>query len=203
MSIFATEAVIILSEQPASAKVEGDETLSADGRIQLGVVMLAATACGGGGSVSGAQQLGVVQAQAESAAAGGGAVREVALADALAELAAYQPPADGDAAVFAQLTSELEQVLIDLYGGDPAARARRLAAALPPEERRRAWAMQCASNPGGETTLYFRGRHVGDYNMDGLVSVNDITPLGFNFGLSVGFDADGLPSVSGATNGRR
>ncbi|MBN2082638.1 hypothetical protein JW859_10595 [bacterium] len=122
--------------------------------------------------------------------------KHVDLASALNSVDAAGALDDLDADLYARLSTELKQVLIDLYGDDPVARRNRLAAAVPPSDTSRAWAPQCTSTLSGETTLYFRGRHVGDYNMDGLVSVSDITPLGFHFNKNVTVDADGFPAAN-------
>jgi hypothetical protein len=98
----------------------------------------------------------------------------------------------------AQLKREFKQVLVDLYGGDPAARdARRRTLALPPDDWQRAWCLQGSTSAGGTVSLRWRGRHTGDYNLDGLVTVADLTPLGFHFNKSPELDADGLPVKSG------
>lgn len=124
--------------------------------------------------------------------------RTVALAVALEDLQALDPPGDVDAALFASLKDELRCVLRDLYGGDPVAReARRQLAAIEPADANRAWCLQGMRSASGEVTIKWYGRHVGDYNLDGLVGVADLTPLGFHFDAAVELDDIGLPVRNG------
>ena len=54
-----------------------------------------------------------------------------------------------------------------------------------------------------EGVLSWRYYHQGDYNQDGFVTVNDLTPLGVNFGIIGPFDdLDALSCVDGNGDGR-
>jgi hypothetical protein len=69
--------------------------------------------------------------------------------------------------------------------------------ALPPGDWNRAWCLQGCRTSKGLLRLKWRGRHTGDYNLDGLVTVADLTPLGYHFNVTPEFNDDGLPVVSG------
>jgi hypothetical protein len=137
--------------------------------LAAATLILSLAACGGSEDFFSGIPTGTA-VDAVSADVAGQPTRQVALADAFKDLEEYQPPVDGDQAVFAELKAEMARMLTDLYGGDAEAREQRLKSASALTDRNRGWAVQCASKASGETTLYWRGRHTGDYNMDGLVS---------------------------------
>lgn len=166
--------------------------------VTVVTILLLVCACSGDFEGSSAVEAGLAPA---SDAAEGTAYpdRSIALAAALAEVDAYEPAGDEiDQLVLDELKSELKQVFIDLYGGDPLARdLRRRTMALGPSEWNRAWCLQASTSMSSAVKLKWRGRHIGDYNLDGLVTVADLTPLGFHFNVAPDFDADGLPVNDG------
>jgi len=116
----------------------------------------------------------------------------------LAQLAGMQAPAGVDPAVFAQLKDQLAKVLRYYYGGGAGQQmARKSSSGLGPEALSQPWCADARVTTGGQITLAWRGRHAGDYDVNGEVNISDITPLGMYFGQTCQLDDDGLPVVSG------
>ncbi len=57
------------------------------------------------------------------------------------------------------------------------------------------WDVQ-AGSVAGQVRVEWRGKHLGDYDLDGTVGVADITPIAMNYGAAVEY-VDGLPVESG------
>ncbi|MBN2081554.1 hypothetical protein JW859_05020 [bacterium] len=104
---------------------------------------------------------------------------------ALAELDAQPVPAGVDSDVYDQLKAEFTRVMMELYPDG------KLPAACPPADE------SCCSvtvlDCDNELSWYME--NPGDYNQDGLVSVNDLTPLGFYFNQAGPFAPDSAQSV--------
>jgi PKD repeat protein len=99
---------------------------------------------------------------------------DTTLAAALAELEALPVPAGADPRLWTQLKRGLAASL-ERSG------AVRFAAALPGGDSATVSDL-AAVDTGGALELRWTYRNKGDYNQDGLVSINDLTPLGANLG---------------------
>ncbi len=133
----------------------------------------------------------------------GGNGKSVALADVLKELEDMPTPAKVDANIFARLKSALAHQL-NTYSQSrrdpaegrvnfsPAGRAwlkpsvlqdstLRFAAKPPTGEKNRVDDLAISDIGGGTFTLTWSYKNVGDYNQDGIVSIQDITPLAEHF----------------------
>jgi len=55
---------------------------------------------------------------------------------------------------------------------------------------------------GLEVTFDWREKNRGDYDRDGLVAINDLTPIAVHFGQTLAEDADSVDLVDGSGNGR-
>ncbi len=118
----------------------------------------------------------------------------VPLQDILAQLDGYQAPSGVDAAVFQQLKDELARQL-RLRAGDKAVLAAPYKAGCQVRD---------LSYDGLTGTLTWTYANAGDYNIDGIVGVADITPLAAHFGASTtdGVGDDALEAwLDGSGNG--
>jgi len=116
-------------------------------------------ACNGAASLS--------EVEASPAASHSGPSLEAAVA----ELEALAPPAGTDSELFAKLKQQLKDVLIDLHG-------RGKVTAAPPQDPR---SQSALSWDYYTRTLSWDYYNTGDYNQDGFVTVNDLTPVGVHF----------------------
>ncbi len=108
--------------------------------------------------------------------------------DVQAQLAALQAPQGVDLAVFAQLKDELARQLA----------LKGKSASTPPQGVENTPAnVHFTDNGGGNFTLEWDYRNIGDYNQDKVVGVADITPLASHFGHN---NADGLDAVIDVDN---
>ena len=68
-------------------------------------------------------------------------------------------------------------------GGGAQQLARKQSSGLTPDADESApWCAERAAAAAGESQLAWRGRHTGDYDLNGEVNISDITPLGMLFG---------------------
>ena len=98
----------------------------------------------------------------------------VELTDALAELAALDTPPEADADIFAQLKDALEEQL--LAGGQQ--RFASIAPAQPIHD------LSIVYNGDGSANFQWTYNNTGDYDLNGLVAMSDLTPLGQYFNTS-------------------
>ena len=103
--------------------------------------------------------------------------------DFQSQLAALQTPQGVDTAVFAQLKDELARQLAQ----------RGKAASTPPTGAANTPAnVHFTDESGGNYTLHWEYRNIGDYDQNGTVGVTDITPIAMHFGHN---GVDGLDDV--------
>ena len=107
------------------------------------------------------------------------------LAATLAELDSQPAPDGVDSDVYDQLKAEFKRVMMELYPDG------KLPSAGPPVDS------SCSSVTAldGDNQLQWYMENPGDYNQDGLVSVNDLTPLGFYFNEAGPFSPDSAQYV--------
>src|SRR5512135_144518 len=61
---------------------------------------------------------------------------------------------------------------------------------VPPEgTANQPWSVE-AQQDGGQLDVSWRGRNIGDYDLNGSIGVGDITPIAMNFGASVEYVGD-------------
>jgi hypothetical protein len=96
------------------------------------------------------------------------------LGQALAELDALPVPRGADSVQFKALKLKLREILLGKGGS-------KLAAAAPSSSRSKAAFFSLAGS-GDTGTLAWGYRSEGDFNLDSVVSVQDLTPLGIHFG---------------------
>ncbi|MBN2082576.1 fibronectin type III domain-containing protein [bacterium] len=77
------------------------------------------------------------------------------------------------------------------FKAEPSATSRAVSAA-PRGEYNKVTDLSILDQTTEEVTLRWTEVHIGDYNNDGLVTVNDLTPIGQNFGVSVASASDPL-----------
>ncbi len=115
------------------------------------------------------------------------------LADVISELNDLQPPPQVDADIFETLKSELAQALSSRS-------ASKFASTPPTGDDNVVDDLEIASQDGTQISLTWSYRNVGDYNQDGVVSIQDITPLAEHFFHQVGDDPfDGI--IDGSKDG--
>lgn len=136
----------------------------------LALLSLALIACGGHGA-----------AQLQTELKPGLQQPDGDLGKALAELDALPVPPGADAARFGELKTQLRAILLDRGNA-------KLAAAAPISLRSKPGFFSIAGS-GGTATATWSYRNEGDYNLDSIVGVTDLTPLGIHFGKS-GSSAD-------------
>jgi outer membrane protein assembly factor BamB len=133
-------------------------------------------ACGSHGT--GAVALGDNGSGAESSAAGSGpdppSADSVTRQQAIAQVDNCAVPAGVEPHLWAQLQDALKRTLQEKV-------AAQIPVAPPTGEHNRVPNIQYSGNPGEPLVLNWYYVNVGDYNQDGLVSVNDLTPLGVHF----------------------
>lgn len=124
--------------------------------------------------------------------------RTVDVETVLAQLAEAETPSGIEPDTFELLKDELARVLLECYGGNADSQLdAKLASVLQPEQLSQAWCLQGRFQGESSAMLLWRGRHAGDYDLNGEVNIADLTPLGMLFGSSVVLDADGLPEQQG------
>nr|MDQ3023771.1 carboxypeptidase regulatory-like domain-containing protein [bacterium] len=108
------------------------------------------------------------------------------LSEVLSELDGLQTPPGADSATFAQLKSGLREQLLN-------AGVTKYTAKLPKGPSSVVNDLTLVDNGNGTATLTWTYRNRGDYGLDGLVSIADLTPLGANLGdvVGPGSSADG------------
>ena len=148
---------------------------AAVGTVAVLLVAWDATSCSGGG---GDPRLLAVTGEPPAGHSESPLVEELSLLEAL------PAPAGTDEAVFAALKAELARVL-------SAQGVERFVSAPPLAESSQA----PLSWDDGTSTLSWGYYSTGDYNQDSLVSINDITPLGQNYGAEVLGDASSALAV--------
>ncbi|MCB1220445.1 MAG: hypothetical protein H7A35_15020 [Planctomycetales bacterium] len=94
---------------------------------------------------------------------------------ALAELDALPVPAGADAETFAQLKESLRSMLLE-------APAERFTSTPPIGEANVIDDLTSGISDNGEQSIQWNYRNVGDYDLNGLVAISDITPIGVHFG---------------------
>jgi len=104
------------------------------------------------------------------------------LDDILAQLEALPVPPGADPEVFAELKQALRAYLED-------SGRERWTSLAPSGPLNQVDDLTSAITDDGEEGIQWTYRNVGDYNLDSLVSVNDLTPIGQHFGAREG-DAD-------------
>jgi hypothetical protein len=129
------------------------------------LLLIALAACGGHG---GAQMQ--LSPKPDVTAASGD------MGKALAELEALPVPQGADPAQFKELKLKLREMLLSKSGA-------KLAAAAPSSNRSKVGLFTMAGS-GGTGHLAWSYRSEGDFNLDGIVGVSDLTPLGINFSKS-------------------
>jgi PKD repeat protein len=151
-------------------------------RVFLGVLFaVLLVGCGGGDTAS------LLSNATETPATLAGAPGAQA---SLAELEAVAPPEGVDAGLWDRLTAELGRVLAErevaaagdtttATTGDTAMGASGKLASAPPVGEASATVL---TYNAAASTLSWRYYSIGDYNQDGLVSINDLTPLGQRYG---------------------
>ena len=108
------------------------------------------------------------------------------LSDVLVELEALTTPEGVDAALFQRLKDRLREKLVERYGEKGVCKAPD-----PLNERNRVNDLHWIGEEDGEVVnnrvkgMQWRYRNLGDYNQDGVVSIDDITPLAIHYGESV------------------
>jgi len=108
------------------------------------------------------------------------------LSDVLVELEALATPEGVDAALFQRLKDRLREKLVERYGEKGVCKAPD-----PLNERNRVNDLHWIGEEDGEVVnnrvigMQWRYRNLGDYNQDGVVSIDDITPLAIHYGESV------------------
>jgi len=141
------------------------------------VVILLLAACGGGHHA----QVTTLDAQQS----------ELSVAAENAELAALKTPAGVDPEIFAGLKRQLAEVLASYPDGKIVSE--------PPQDGRSATPLSLNESTLLLTWYYY---NTGDYNQDGFVTVNDITPLGQNFNAEGPFaSTSALSCVDGNQDG--
>ncbi len=140
------------------------------GWAALLLLCLALVACGGHGA-----------AQLQSPLKPGVEQADSSLSQTLAELDALPVPQGADSAQFTKLKAQLRQILQQ--------RGSAKLAAAPPISNRSKPGFFSIAGSGGTATLTWSYRNEGDYNLDSIVGVTDLTPLGIHFGKS-GASAD-------------
>ncbi|OPX23614.1 MAG: hypothetical protein B1H03_01115 [Planctomycetales bacterium 4484_113] len=99
------------------------------------------------------------------------------LAQTLDELSALPTPAGVDDALFARLKQALAEALI--------ARRARAASMLPTGPANSVDSLDSTNTSADEVVLEWQGKNIGDYSMDGIVNISDITPLAAHFNEEV------------------
>lgn len=127
------------------------------------VLLIALAACGGHGGAAA-----TLSPKPDATAASGDMVK------VLAELDALPVPRGADSTQFKELKLKLREMLLGKGGA-------KLTATAPASNRSKAGFFSMAGN-GGTGTVTWSYRNEGDYNLDGIVAVSDLTPLGINFG---------------------
>lgn len=94
------------------------------------------------------------------------------LAETLALVESAPSPADVDPALFAELQAELVRVIKE---------AAEKSASLPPSGERNEVASLLLGNDIDGYRLEWSYLNVGDYNLDSLVGINDLTPIGQHY----------------------
>lgn len=97
-----------------------------------------------------------------------------AIESALADLVELEPAPGADPQLHRLLTDALAEQLSSM---DPA----RLITAVPVSEASRVTDLRIWDNGDGTATCRFSYMNQGDYNQDGLVNINDLTPVGFHY----------------------
>jgi len=119
----------------------------------------------------------------------------------LAELDALACPDGVDAALWEELKEALEEALRSL----PEPRLSSRASTAPTGGANRVDDLGISDNGGGTYTLTWHYRNLGDYDQDGTVGIEDLTPLAVHFGEIVPEDdlnRNSLPAViDGSGNG--
>ena len=108
------------------------------------------------------------------------------LSDVLADLEALPTPEGVDAAIFQRLKDRLREELVERFGEKGVCMA-------PAEEepRNEIHDLHYIGEEPGEVVnnrvkgMQWRYRNLGDYTQDGIVAIDDITPLAIHYGESV------------------
>ncbi|GEM_PF-1301025 len=105
-------------------------------------------------------------------------MRAESLAEALQQVESAQAPAGVDPALYAELQAELVRVIRE---------AAEKGASIPPSgEKNEVTDLLLMGDDGEGYTLEWSYCNVGDYNLDGLVGVSDLTPVGMYFECATG-----------------
>jgi len=104
--------------------------------------------------------------------------REITLSEALAELDALSTPAGVDESLFSELKSAFAS---QLGTRNAEGRTGKLVSTPPGGESNRVTDMSIIDHGDGTCTLTWSYRNTGDYNQDGIVNIQDITPLAVHF----------------------
>jgi len=180
-------------------------TYLAGNHILLATFILALlVAAGGCGGKSTKALLGVSSSQSQQDTTGAAPEKanpawepgkEIALAQAIADIKGYALPAEIDASLQDQLKAELIRVL--------SARGDSKLISTPPDgEPNRIMDLRLSSEAGGDLTLAWSYISLGDYDQNGEVNISDLTPLGVNFGLTGTFAySTALSVIDGDDNG--
>ena len=120
------------------------------------------------------------------------------LADALAQLDALAMPEGVAPEVWGELKAKLREGLNERYGGKGAA---KIAAKAPTgAENVVKWICGVTSLDSEPGRLMWRYRNTGDYDLDGLVSVADVSEIGRNMGRRIDVHPD-LERIDTSGNG--
>jgi len=107
------------------------------------------------------------------------AATDVSLDEALAELDALETPEGVEEALFAELKDALASLLTT---NNQKPTTARFASAPPTGEANRVSDLSITDNGDGTFTLTWHYRNLGDYDQNGTVGIEDITPLAQHFG---------------------
>ena len=105
-------------------------------------------------------------------------VTDASLDDALTELDAYPCPDGVDAELFAELKDALAA---GLTTNNQKPTTARFACAPPAGDENRVTDLAITDNGGGNYTLSWHYRNLGDYDQNGTVGISDITPIAMHY----------------------
>ena len=167
--------------------------------LTCGFAVIVTVACGGTGVEPGSPEMNPAESTATVDSMNPPAIElpQIDLERSLAELEALEAPVGVDPGLFAGLKATLAGLLTEVGTAQLSAATLRSISAADPAELNGAWCLDGNISGGVAVSVSWRGRHLGDYDLNGEVNVADITPLAVFYLQTVEYDRQGLPLVDG------